>query len=69
MSPADIQVDDAILITGTSSSPHGRRWDRVKAVVATVSDGCVKVWVDADSGKVWFPLDQIEAIEFERSTG
>jgi hypothetical protein len=61
--------DDDVEITGTASSPHGRRFEKLRATIATIArKDCpaLKVWPhDAslvESGKVWFPIAAIEEI-------
>jgi len=60
-----------IELTGTASSPSGRRSVKLRGTVSTVTkDGYSKVWPDdgqeqvetRDGGKIWFMLEKIESV-------
>lgn len=70
--PSDYWFDtvdqfDEVLISGVASCPSGVRFERLEAVVATVSRGddgdYLKVWPKGPSvsgdGKIWFPASQV----------
>lgn len=59
----ELRQDDEVIMSGESSSPQGRQWDRASGMVATVSkeDRYVKIWIGDD--KVWFQADKLTQIE------
>jgi hypothetical protein len=69
-----LQAWDEIILTGTASSPAGRRYVDLRCTVATVSKepaAAIKVWPegggdDEDGGKIWFELTAIESVRLEK---
>lgn len=62
MTVDSLQESDEVIVSGESSSPHGKQWERASGTVATIShDGHIKFWIGDD--KVWFPADKITYLE------